>query len=160
PGGEIRLSAGGDASASAGATLRVNGAGELDAGRVVVEAGGAADLLAKLEGNAATGARGASFILSARNVTDFSALNNLREAGGFHELRSLHVQQGDLLLAANRDITARGVELSTDTGTVRIAGRINARGTEALRGSIQLFGGQGAFLDAGGVLNTAAAGSL
>jgi len=128
PGGTIRLSApSGSVAIAAGAVLDVSATAGGDAGTVALVAGGEATVLGRLAGTADEGHRAGAFSLVAAGVPSFSALNALVEQGGFTSSREVRLRQ-DIALAPGELITAREVELRSDTGTVRVAGRIDAAG--------------------------------
>jgi hypothetical protein len=145
PGGTISFEAGGNFDAAAGSALRVSGTAGTDAGRLFVNAGGSASLQSDLSGRGGDGTLGGSFVLNAVSLNDFGNLNARLEQGGFNERRSVHVETGDLSLAAGSSINARFVDLTTDSGAVNIAGTIAAR-SDNERSEISLFGGQGVTL--------------
>lgn len=136
-GGSITLTAGGALSVAAGVPLSVAGGVGANAGTVSILAGGVADIDGTLDGAAANGQRTGSFLLRAGSVVDFGSLNNALEQGGFHETRSIDVGSGDLVLAAGSTITAHLVELTADSGSIDIAGNIDAS-SPAGGGSIAL----------------------
>lgn len=150
-GGAITLKAAGDLTVASGSKLQVNGAGSTDAGDIHASAGGTATFAGTLDGHAGTGARGASFDLSAGQLGNFSQLNASLENGGFNELRSITTALGDLSLGAGETITARNVLLQADGGSVRVAGTINALSADE-RSKISLFGANGVSLASTGVL--------
>lgn len=151
PGGTISLSAGDGLTADAGSLLSVSGAGDEDAGRIYVDAGGAATLGSTLLGRSANNGGEGSFTLNSGSLANFAALNKQLEDGGFFRERSVHVGAGDLTLSSGDSITARAVKLATDGGTVRVAGSIVAQ-SDNERGSIDLFGSRGVVLESGALL--------
>jgi len=157
-GGTVSLLSGGDIDAAAGSKFLVGGAGDADAGRLIMQAGGAAAVDSQLLGLSTSGARGASFILDAASLHDFAGLNARLESGGFNERRSIHVSSGDLVLDSGASINARFVDLATDQGAVRIAGAINAR-SDNERSSIGLFGTDGVVLASSAVLRAEGVGA-
>jgi len=97
-----------------------------DAGSISVFAAGMADVEAQLNGSAQAGMRSGSFTLQAGSIPNFAGLNNALEQSGFHDLRSIDVGSGNLDLAAGSSITAQSVVLTADTGSISVAGTIDA----------------------------------
>ncbi|HVY81219.1 MAG TPA: filamentous hemagglutinin family protein [Steroidobacteraceae bacterium] len=158
-GGLIDMIAGGTLTAASGALLNVSGGGDQNGGALSLEAKGEVSIEATLRGTAGASARGASVLLEADSLRDFASLNSLLEAGGFAERRAIHVTRGDLELARGATLTARDVELTTDEGSIRIAGTIDADSDNA-RGVINLFAGGNITLQNGGVLRSEGAAGL
>jgi filamentous hemagglutinin len=150
-GGSISLNAGGSVSVSSGVNLSVAAGAGADAGSISVVAGGSAALAGQLDGGAQTGNMSGSFSLQAGSLLNFSALNDLLESSGFHQLRSIEVGSGDLDLAAGSSITAQNVVLTADSGAITIAGNIDATDTS---------GGGSITVAAHGNLTVNASGSL
>jgi filamentous hemagglutinin family protein len=142
PGGTLTLSSGGSLTAAADAQLSVAGAGSNNAGSIVVGAVGAAQLDAVLSGQAAGGATGGSFQLTAGSLNSFQSLNGRLESGGFTAQRDVDLGSGDLSLAVGQTLTASSVELVAETGSVQVGGTITAP-SAALPSSIQLYGASG-----------------
>jgi filamentous hemagglutinin family protein len=158
PGGSVVLTAAGDVTASVTSAIDVSAAAGGDAGTLAVTAGGSATLAGSLSGAAASDQRGGGFSLVARDVPSFSALNGLLEEGGFTASRQVRLQQ-DIVLAAGERITARQVELRSDTGAVRVDGTIDAASKgawDADGGQIRLVGETGVLV--GGHLDASAYG--
>jgi filamentous hemagglutinin len=166
PGGSVSLTAGGNLTLSAGSTVDVSGAGSAAAGELTLDAGGTSSIAAKLLGVGGKDAAGGSFTLdtgslvapaggSANALTQLAASlgSSTAGAGGFNQLIDLRVHSGDLVLDGASSLTANAVTLTSDTGSIRIDGRISAP-SGALRGQLALFGGTGVELAAGGVLRT------
>jgi hypothetical protein len=158
PGGSVVLTATGDVTASATSAIDVSAAAGGDAGTLAVTAGGSATMAGSLSGAAADDQRGGGFSLVARDVPSFSALNGLLEQGGFTASREVRLQQ-DIVLATGERITARQVELRSDTGAVRVDGTIDAASKgawDADGGTIRLVGEAGVLV--GGHLDASAYG--
>ncbi|MEW6677412.1 MAG: filamentous hemagglutinin family protein [Pseudomonadota bacterium] len=131
----------GDVVFQAGAQVDVSGIAN-DGGLLAVEAGGSAvfeaGLAGGLEGNAGAGALGARFSLDAGNVkaaanqtgNDFSAVNDVVEAGGFHDERSLRLRNGDVEIAQTDTVTAERFSLTTEAGRIDVKGSLDARGSD------------------------------
>jgi filamentous hemagglutinin family protein len=168
-GGQILLLAGnsGDPAAAtignltlgSGTTLNVSGAGAAEAGKVALNATGAADLQGVFHGQAAAGAQSGEFLVEAGSLPQgLDTLSAQLQAGGFGKQVSVRTHMGDLALAAGSTITANQVSLTADSGMVDIAGVINAPLAD-VRGTIQLFGGAGATLESTGALHADTAGA-
>jgi filamentous hemagglutinin family protein len=160
PGGRIKLSAGSDISGATDSLLRLDASGTADGGILSVVSGGRTDLRSMLSATADSSARGASVLIDAGSLQDFSDLNSRLEAGGFSELRSVHVAHGDLTLQAGGTATAHHVKWSTDDGGIRIDGTIKAPSTEAQRAQIELFAQGAVTLGSSGVLRAQGLGSI
>ena len=145
-GGTINLqTSNGNLRMDKGAILDVSATGGAAAGKVSVNAVGAATISGTLNGLAAIGngiglPKQGSFELTAGQLADFTALNTELERGKFNESRNIHVTQGDLNVAVANTVTAHNVTLSTDDGDVNIAGTINASGSKG--GIVNLNAGQ------------------
>jgi len=147
----VLASQSGNVNLASGATLNVSGASGADAGDIDVSAFGVANIQGTLLGSADSGQQGGSFSLRAGTLSGFAALNQVLEAGGFDEARSIQVLSGDLDLAAGSTLTARNVLLSTDTGNIDVAGRIDSSGAGE-RGSIELDAGGGLVIESSAAL--------
>jgi hypothetical protein len=145
PGGVVMLTASqGDIVIADQVLINVSGATVGgDAGRIALLANsGAAEVssAATLRGTASAGETQGSFAMDAHTLsTDFSDLNTLLNAGDFTEYRAIAVQSGDLNIAAGDVVNARAVEFTTDTGSLNVAGRINATASEG--GRVRLSAG-------------------
>jgi hypothetical protein len=153
PGGSIRLSAAGDLTAAAGSFLEVSGSARGgEAGRLeLASPAGRVSLAGELHGSAAAGQRGAAFALDAGALPSFSALNQVLESGGFTESREIRLRGPgqDIRLEAGQRISAHGVALRADQGTVAVAGAVGLPGDDShpAGGIIQLLGGAGLVLE-------------
>jgi filamentous hemagglutinin family protein len=125
PGGSIQLTAAGAIGLAAGARLAVDSAGDA-AGQIGISAGGTATIDATLTGQSATGSSGGALAISAASLPDFTTLLQTFEHGGFTESQALHVTDGDLQLPQGSVLTARVLSWSSDTGSIRIDGTIQA----------------------------------
>jgi filamentous hemagglutinin len=166
PGGSIAISAGGNLVLGPTATIDVSGAGSAAAGSLTLNAVGAAQIDATLNGSGGPGAAGGSFALDAGSLstaggTGGNPLTPIAAAllgGGFNQAIDVRVRTGDLGLDAGSTLKANSVTLSADTGNVRIGGDISAD-SGALRGTISLFGGVSVELASGGALHSDGAGA-
>ena len=70
----------------------------------------------------------------------------------FSDTIDLHVRQGDFQITSALD--AQNVTVTVDQGTLTVAGAVDASGAKG--GTIQLFGGQGVTMTAGGALTATA----
>jgi filamentous hemagglutinin family protein len=132
-GGAVLLkSISGDVQLESGSKLDISGisgANGSDAGKLGINA-----LLGQVNiggiVNAASGAesRGGSLELAVKHITDFSALIKQATSGNFTESFSLRVNAGDLALQNNETLKAHNVSLTTDNGSISIAGVIDASG--------------------------------
>ena len=77
---------------------------------------------------------------------------------GFSETVDIRVHSGDLDLGSGASITANGIDLTADAGTVDIAGTLNAP-SAAQRGSIVLSGGNAVIIEATAQLHADGSGS-
>ncbi len=164
-GGEIALeSENGDIVQSGNATIDLsaqnNDAGILTATAVSEAAGRIA-----LNGRILGGTSGALVVggsvvpydagaieLLAQQIDDFVGLNHRLNDGGVTGLRSFRIKQGDLTIGD--EVRAREVDISVDGGSLTVAGKVDASGTQvgtirlAARDALTLLGS--AVLDARG----------
>ena len=140
PGGDITLSSGGALVLDAGTRLAVDGGKNAAAGRIALNAAAAAEVLATLHAAADAGSTGGAFSLRAGNLGDFAGLVDRLHSGGFTEAQNVSVAAGDLRLAADQSVRSRQVDWSTDSGTIEIAGNLDAP-SGAQRGAIRLSAG-------------------
>lgn len=140
-GGSVTLAAAaGDVAVLAGARIDVGAAAGGKAGTLRVTApGGTIALDGTLLAHAAAPGAGGHFVADAGRLADFGALEAVLAAGGFDAERRLRVRTGDLAVAAGTAVTARDIALSADTGSVTLAGRLDASGTKA--GGIAVYAG-------------------
>jgi filamentous hemagglutinin len=158
-GGTISIAAGRDLSLNSSSLLNVAGAGDSAAGQITLSSAGTATIQSTLVGGASAGNAGGSFSLDANRLAGgLTALANNLQAGGFNDQLSVRVRAGDLNLSAGSALTANNVRLTADSGTVTIAGVINADAA-ALRGQIGLFGGLGVELASTGELHADSSGA-
>lgn len=149
PGGRISLDGGsGNVIVAAAATLDLSSTGA-SAGTLKLKSGESAGAKVELNGvlkgsasavaGAAVPAQG-NILVDAGGLADFGLLNRTLDTAGFSNSRQFRARQGDVLLAAGEQITARDVVVSADNGNLVIGGAIDASGSKG--GSIQLYAGQ------------------
>jgi len=103
------------------------------------------------------GTRGGRFALTSERLGQegFDGLAGVLANAGFNESVRLHVRGGDLALGAGQVLTAHTVDISTDTGNIDLAGRIDASGPRG--GGVALAAGDR--IDVTGVIDAHATGS-
>ena len=149
PGGTLRLSAGSDLDIASGAVLNVGGASAGgDAGSLVLSSGGTATLQGTLSGSASAGYQGGAFSLDASGLSassSFSGVNALLQAGGFDRSLEFRLRTQDITVATGETVRGHEVILQSDSGSVVVAGRIDASGSTSSPGGgdIVLVGGSG-----------------
>lgn len=156
PGGTIALQADlGNVTVLAGAGLDVSGGAGADAGAIKIFARqGQAAVAGLLKGQAASGHQAGSFVSDSKMLPDFSGLNTLLNDGGFTRSREMRIRAGDVEVAAADTVTADRFVLSADTGSLTIAGTVDAGGASG--GSIGLYAGKGVTLAGAAALKAAA----
>jgi filamentous hemagglutinin family protein len=142
--GSITLTAdAGNVRLLAGSTVSVAAAVGGNAGSIAVNASqGAFNLVGDtLLGGASAGKTSGSFTLDAGMLPSFTALSSALNSGGFFEQRNLRVRTGDIVIAdaAGQGNVARHFNLSTDQGSIRVTGTIDASGDTG--GTIVLVAG-------------------
>ena len=158
-GGIIDISAVGNLTLAAGATVNVAGAGEAPAGSLALAAGQTATVNAALLGNAAPNAGGGSLTLYAGQLAGgLPALVPILSTGGFTNQIGVRVQTGDLDLSAGTSLTANQISLTADSGAIDIAGALSAP-SAGQRGSIGLFAANNVVLEPGSVLRADGSGA-
>jgi len=93
-----------------------------------------------LLGKGGSSGKNGSFSLDVSTLPNITGLSSLLDKGSFTESRSFRVRNGDVTLGGN--IVSRNFELSTDAGSITVAGLIDASG------------------ETGGTINLSASGSL
>lgn len=154
-GGYISLeSTAGNITQTGSSVIDVSAVGN-NAGSLTVTAtgasGGQVTLGGSLEGSSTGEFNAGSFDIRAQNAGDFSALNQLLDAGGFFYARSFDIKQGNVTVDAGTTITAHTVEISVDNGSLTISGTINASGSTP--GTIRLSAGDNLELTSTAVLD-------
>jgi filamentous hemagglutinin family protein len=158
-GGIVEISAVGNLTVPAGATVSVAGAGNAPAGSLALAAGQTATVDGKLLGNAAPDAIGGSFTLYAGDLAGgFSSLAGMLGSGGFTNQVGVRVQNGDLDVAAGTTLTANQISLTADSGAIDIAGSLSAP-SAGQRGSIGLFAANDVVLEAGSIVRADGSGA-
>ncbi|MGL4541305.1 MAG: beta strand repeat-containing protein, partial [Polymorphobacter sp.] len=165
PGGGITLvSATGDVDFAASTQLSIGG-GSGNAGTLqLVAASGLVRLPGKIDANAPGGAAsltldsGRNPLLADTSGTRLFDLPTFIAGAGarFNGRIDIRVGEGDLTLAAGQILRATEVRLTTDAGSVAIAGSIDTSGTSG--GNIGLYGATGVTLAATARLDANAAG--
>ncbi|OYU91962.1 MAG: filamentous hemagglutinin [Bradyrhizobiaceae bacterium PARB1] len=154
--GDIALSSlTGNVVIASGAVVDLSSDGS-DAGSLNVKAGGALLLDGLLKGQGGgNGARDGAFALTSANAggaslsDGFALLNRKLTASGFVYSRAFTFTSGDL--AVGDDVRARHVSITTDGGSLTIAGRIDATGENT--GSIRLAARDNLVVTTGGKLD-------
>ncbi|HEY9267816.1 MAG TPA: filamentous hemagglutinin family protein, partial [Methylotenera sp.] len=117
-----------------GAQVDLRGRDGADAGRLELSAPtGTVTLTGELLASAAAdGAgrrgQGGEVSLDVASLSDFSALNQVLENGGFSAERQLRVRTGDVLVGAGDTVTTQRFGLAVDGGGLTVAGHLDARG--------------------------------
>lgn len=140
PAGQIALQANlANIVVDAGAALHVDGGAGGNAGTISMTAQNGQVSVADgtLHGQAGAGMRGGSFVLDSATVNSFSVLNAALNAGGFDASRNLRLRQGDLQIAAGDTVKASNITLSTDNGSIDIAGTLDASGARG--GKVKVY---------------------
>ena len=160
PGGAVALRAAGDVVLAAGSRVNLAGSRSAPAGSLDITGGGQVELAGGLNGAAgAPGGTGASFSLDAGQLAGgLSPLASVLMSSGFNDSVAVRVRSGDLDLLSAGAIAANSIALTADTGAVNIAGVLTAA-SGAQRGHIDLSGGTGVTLQAGGQLHADGAGA-
>ncbi len=158
-GGQITLaSLTGNVDVAAGGFLNVAAQpGGGNAGRITINASaGAFNLAGTMAGSGGAGGLDGSFSLDVGSLPDYTTLNNTLNAASFSQSRTLRVRSGDVTVTgtgANATI-ARIFSLSTDQGSINVAGEINASG--ATGGKISLVAWRNVVLQSGSLVTVAA----
>src|SRR5262249_39564930 len=138
PGGTLRLSAATDLDIASGAVLSVSGASAGgDAGSLVFASGGTTTLQGTLSGTASAGYQGGAFSLDASALassSSFSAVNALLHGGGFDRSLEFRLRSQDITVATGETVRGHEVVLQSDSGSVVVAGRIDASGSTSSPG--------------------------
>jgi len=154
-GGHISLvSDGGDVTLQAGSVVAVAAqVGGGDAGLISIRTPvGAFNSLGQLLGGAGAGGLGGSFELDTGSLASFSGLSDLLTSGGFNEVRSFRLRNGDIVVDGTTKV--RSFYLSSDRGSITVTGTIDVSGLTG--GTISLIArdnltlASGALLDASG----------
>jgi filamentous hemagglutinin len=158
-GGIVDISAVGNLTVPAGATVSVAGAGNAPAGSLALAAGQAVTVEGNLLGNATPNAIGGSFTLYAGQLAGgFSGLAGILGTGGFTNQVAVRVQNGDLDVTAGTTLTANQISLTADSGRIDVAGSLSAP-SAGQRGSIGLFAAHDVVLEPGSILRADGSGA-
>lgn len=156
--GAIRINAGGNLVANAGSLLDVAASGDSKAGGLDLQSGGTLNLQSTMNAASSAPEAGGAIAITAGSINDFSSLNDAIQHDGFTQSQSIHVQDGNLGLAAGKQIMAHDVQWITDRGVVNIAGAITAPST-GQRSAIRLYGADGVTVSGSLNADAAAAGN-
>jgi hypothetical protein len=138
PGGILSLSSTGNIEIAGGSTLDVGGGAGQGGCLSILATQGTVGVAGTLMGTGAAGS-GSTFAVDAQNFGDFSALNQVLNAGGFTGARTFRLRgPGDLIVAAGaaNAVTASTVMLEADQGGISVNGLIDASGAQG--GSVTL----------------------
>jgi filamentous hemagglutinin family protein len=134
----------GNVNFARGSNVDVSAAAGGDAGTLIVRAANGTFTLAdgSVSGAAPTdtdGQRGegARAEIDTGTLADFSTLNATLNTGGFDGARTLRVRTGNVNIAAGDTIKAKTIRVAADSGTLDVAGVLDASGGDA--GRIELF---------------------
>ncbi|MDG0863338.1 filamentous hemagglutinin N-terminal domain-containing protein, partial [Pelomonas aquatica] len=139
PAGSLTMqSSSGSVTLSAGTVVDLSGAGQGDAGRLMISAPlGRITTAGDLRGTAAAGARSASLALDSAAATDLGLLAAQLKAGGAHNNfgNSLYIRnrQGDQQVSADTTLAAQQITLVSDQGSLQVAGILDTRAGAAGR---------------------------
>ena len=153
PGGAVALTAAaGNIRVESNASIDFSGASSGgDAGSLsVIAANGTFTVLGALRATAQPGAIGGTFSLDALSLSDFSALNNVLNAGGVTSQRQLRARTGDVAINAQDVVHAQTFVLEADQGRIDVGGTVDASAAKAA--SIELWSGNGVLLRSTGKL--------
>lgn len=130
-----------------------------DAGGLQMSAAGLFVLDGTLTGNAFQNAGGGNFALDANTVsfTDFADLNVYLSGGDFNGDVNLRFRQGDWAVAAGDRVAAHNIAIGVDTGSLAIAGTLDAGGPQA--GNIRLAAGDQVAIRNGAELTAVSSGN-
>ncbi len=159
PGSLVRLDAGdGVLSIDAGASIDVsNQYGDAGTIELLGPKGGVV-LDGTLKGTGGAGGKGGSFMMDAREVTRFSAINEKLSSGGFNRKIDIRARDNDLEIEAGTTVKAEEVSLAADAGDITVRGGIDASGTSG-GGKVELFAGNNVNLKAGSKIDASGTGA-
>ncbi len=151
------LTQGDNISVAQGAAVNVS-APAANAGAISASAlGGTVDIEGTLSGSADAAHTGGSFTMIAGafgGAGNFDQVNSVLDAGGFFGSRGFEFATGNILV--DQTVQAHTVQIAADTGSLEVAGTIDASG--ATPGSIALSAGGNLTLDGNAVLDAHATG--
>ncbi|BBO92852.1 filamentous haemagglutinin family protein [Desulfosarcina ovata] len=153
-GGTVNLeSSQGAVEVAIGAVVDVSAGDQGDAGTVsVVARNGSVQLLGNFYGQA-NGGTGGSFVLDNLTIDDFALLSDLLTGSGFSEDIDLRARTGDIAIDTTDSLAASTITLVADTGSVTVAGTLDASGAYG-GGSLEIDAGQDIVIS--GMLNAQA----
>ena len=162
PGGTLNvLAASGNVRIDAGALVDVSApAAGAHAGSITISAPtGTVALQGRLAGSAGDGQGGGSLSIDSASALDLTALAATIAAlpDNFGASLSVRNRDGDQQLAAGTRLAAQDISLSADTGTLAIAGQLDASGASGT--GIVLAGGKALDIDAGATIAAHSTGS-
>ncbi|WP_445366304.1 filamentous hemagglutinin family protein [Methylomonas sp. BW4-1] len=140
-GGKISLSSQhGNVSTEAGSKLLLNASNaEMLAGLLSAQAGaGQVQFNGFIDAHGVGKANGGRIAIDTGSLSagGFSALNNVFAAAGFSGAVELRTRSGDIVVEAGQTVSANAINLSADTGSISIAGTLDAAGANG--GSVTL----------------------
>lgn len=131
--------AGGDISmVAATGTLTIDTQSTIDTSANSGLEGGRVNLAAAVGGVTIAGSiQGDKLSYDSHDISEFSTLINTITAGGFRQLIDLTARTGDVFMSAESTITTSQFALTADQGAVKIAGTIDAAGSDG--GSVEIW---------------------
>jgi filamentous hemagglutinin len=150
--GRIALTAvGGDVRLTSGASLNLAAApGGGNAGKLAVTASGNGIVVldGRIAAQAGAGGKGGSFALDIAALPDFAGLSQTLNNAGFDGARQFRIRRGNVVIDGTT--TVADFALSTDQGSVTLAGTIDARSPYG--GHITISGGNGLVMQSSAAL--------
>lgn len=154
-GGEIRLtSKTGTVKTAAGSVIDVSAGSQGDAGTIEISSSvQKAEIAGTLLGQA-NGGQGGSFTLDTAELSqgELSTLSTVLKDGGFSHLIDLRTRNGGINVAAGQEMQASLIRMAADSGSIDIAGVLNASGAVD-GGQVELFAGQDLILTGTGSIS-------
>ncbi|MEI8292386.1 MAG: filamentous hemagglutinin family protein [bacterium] len=98
-----------------------------NAGRLAISSSGAFQSAGTLSGGSLENFNSGIFLLDTLALTSFQDLSQILDSGGFNLERNLRVRTGDVLVEGISK--AKSFSLSADSGSISVAGQIDAHGT-------------------------------
>lgn len=154
----------GSVSLASGAKVDVSAAPGADGGTLKISAANGTVMLGvgSVQGAArvdAGGKRGdgARVDVDVNTLTSFSALNSALNQGGFDGERKVRIRSGDVSVVAGDTTRAQTIRIAADSGTLNVAGQLDASGDAA--GRIELFAKNDVNIQAGAKLDAFATGT-
>ncbi len=140
-GGRVTLTSdAGNVTLGPGSAITVAGApGGGDAGALSVSSPhGDFASAGTLRGKGGAGGQGGSFSLDVGSLPSTGALNATLDAASFSQSRSFRVRTGDVVIDGLA--TTKNFDLSSDAGSIQVAGEINASGARGGKISLEAYG--------------------